>query len=228
MFCAPEDFPPEEFYDDMVHTLVGLPTDRDNQYRMDEDWYIRAVNAIKDHFFFVYMKPGSTIAETLDEFKVHMAGLGNIQGCIIDPLIKFARPKELSDRDDIYAAHVTAIGTDFCRTTNTSLNLVMHQLTPKLTDQQTYAKPSPYAIKGGGTWADGVDNILSVWRPMYAKDNKDTEVRFASLKIKKQKLVGIPQEIQLRFNRRSNRYVTYNGEHDLFDLNDLFQRKALR
>lgn len=227
LFCAPEDFPPEEFYDDMVHSLVGMSTDKERDNCMSEDWYIRAVQAIKDHFFFVYMRPGSTIEDTLKEFKVHMQAIPGVKVCIMDPLIKFSRPKDLSDRDDIYAAYVTALGTDFCRTTNTSLNLVMHQLTPRLTDSGLYPKPSPYAIKGGGTWADGVDNILTVWRPHYAKDKQDTEVIVSSVKIKKQKLVGIPQDYQIRFDRKANRYISYMGNHDLFNLDELFQRKGL-
>ena len=41
-----------------------------------------------------------------------------------------------------------------------------------------------YRIKGGGSWSDGFDNVLSVWRPNYAKDKIDSEVQFASQKIK--------------------------------------------
>lgn len=224
LFAAPEDFPPEEFYDDLIHTLVGLPTDRDNSHRMDEDWYIRALAILKDRIFFVYMEPGSTIADTLNEFRHHIRELGNIQGCVIDPLIKFARPKDMSDRDDIYAAHITAIGTDFCRQTNVSFHMVLHQLTPRNLENGFYAKPTAYNIKGGGTWTDGVDNVMFVWRPFYAKDKLDSSVIFGSSKIKKQKLVGVPQEIEMRFDRRSNRYVSHSGGHDLFDFDSLFQR----
>lgn len=228
LFCAPEDFPPEEFYDDMVHTLVGLPTDKDNQYRMDEDFYIRAVDLLRDKFFFVYMNPGSTIADTLNEFRGYFNKMGGFEVCVMDPLIKFARPRTLSDRDDIYAAHITALCTDFCRTMNTSLHLVMHQLTPRVLENGYYAKPSAYNIKGGGTWADGVDNVLTVWRPEYAKDKKSPLVRFASNKIKKQKLVGLPQEVELSFSRRSNRYTSHPGDHDLFDFDTLFQKLAMK
>ena len=29
VFYSPEDFPPEEFYDGMIHTLSGMSTDKD-------------------------------------------------------------------------------------------------------------------------------------------------------------------------------------------------------
>lgn len=74
-----------------------------------------------------------------------------------------------------------------------------------------------YSIKGGGTWSDGTDNILSIWRPFYAKDKLSTEVVFASQKIKKQKLVGIPQEFPMRFDRRTNRFIDGKTNEDLFN-----------
>lgn len=73
-----------------------------------------------------------------------------------------------------------------------------------------------YYVKGGGTWADGSDNINSIWRPSYARDKIDDEVMFTSHKIKKQKLVGIPQDVKFRFNRKTNRYVSYDTKQDVF------------
>lgn len=223
LFCAPEDFPPEEFYDDMLHTIIGLSTDKSNPHQMPEDLYIRAMEVIKERMLFLYMEPGSTIADTLNAFGETMKEI-KIDVAIIDPLIKFARPKDLSDRDDIYAQHITTICTDFCRKRDLSLHLVLHQLTPRMLENGYYPKPSAYNIKGGGTWADGSDNILTVWRPEHAKDPLSNIVHFASKKIKKQKLVGFPQEIQMKFDRRSNRYVNFQNERDLFDFDEVLRK----
>lgn len=223
LFCAPEDFPPEEFYDDMIHTLIGLPTDKAHQNQMPEDLYIRGAEIIKRGILFLYMEPGSTIADTLNAFGEVMKET-KIDAAIIDPLIKFSRPKDLSDRDDIYAQHITTICTDFCRRRDISLHMVLHQLTPRLLENGYYPKPSAYQIKGGGTWSDGSDNVLTVWRPEYAKDKVSNMVRFASTKIKKQKLVGIPQEFEMKFDRRSNRYVNSINERDLFDFDEVMRK----
>lgn len=207
-FSSPEDYPPEEFFDDMIHTLAGKSTDRDNTNRISEELYVQCFNLIKDKFFFVYMEPpNNTIRGVLEEFK-KLHAKHNLDAVIIDPLLKFARPKDMSERDDIYASYVGSLCVDFCRETNTSLHLIMHQLTPSFDRGSTnYAEPNMYRIKGGGSWADGFDNILTVWRPNYATDKFDPTVQFSSQKIKKQKLVGIPQKIELGFCRKSNRYV---------------------
>jgi twinkle protein len=209
IFCSPEDFPPEEFYDDLIHTLSGKTTDKDySDNLITKEDYIKCYNLIKEHFIFLYIEPPhNTIKGVLEEFKKIIA-TQRIDGCIIDPILKFARPKDFPEKDDQYAAYVGSICVDFARQTNTSFHLVMHQTTPTLDSlTRKYPEPSMYRVKGGGSWSDGFDNVLSVWRPNYAIDKFDTTVQFSSQKIKKQKLVGIPQKISWEFNRKTNRYT---------------------
>ncbi len=225
VFCAPEDFPPKEFYDDMIHTLTGLTTDKHSPFQVSEAMYRKAVQKIKDNFFFLYVEPpGNTIKGVLEEFR-KICDSTHIDGCIIDPLLKFARPKNFSERDDIYAAYIGSICVDFCRSTNTSLHMVMHQRTPERDQNKKYPEPSMYSVKGGGSWADGADNVLSVWRPEYPVDKLDTEVQFSSQKIKKQKLVGIPQKRRMRFDRKSNRYTDFQSGASLFDFDKIIYSK---
>jgi hypothetical protein len=217
LFSAPEDFPAKEFYDDMIHTVAGSSTDRENPRCISRKEYLKAYEKIREHFVFLYLRPPhNTVQEVLDEADKVIAK-EKIDVFIMDPLIKFARPKDIPDRDDIYAAHITTICTDFARDHNISQHLVMHQLTPRRQETGFYPEPNMYSIKGGGTWSDGTDNILTVWRPKYAKDKLDTEVWFSSQKIKKQKLVGIPQTVKMHFDRKSNRYIDYETKKDLFD-----------
>lgn len=219
IFSSPEDFPPDEFYDDLIHTLVGKTTDRSREGVMSEEEYNRAFELIKDKFYFLYVEPPhNTIRGVLEEFK-KIAKERDIYGCVIDPLLKFARPKEMADsRDDIYAQYVGSICLDFARQFNISFHLIMHQVTPSMdSDTKKYPEPSMYRVKGGGSWSDGFDNILSIWRPNYAADKADTEVQFSSQKIKKQKLVGLPQKFQMAFDRKSNRYIDYETRMPMFN-----------
>jgi twinkle protein len=217
VFYAPEDFPAKEFFDDIIHTASGYSTDKDNPNFIRRDLYDAMYERLKDLFYFVYIRPPhNSLIEVLKSF-IPLIEDQEIKGCIVDPLIKLARPKEYMNADDKYAAYVTTMATDFSRKFNISLHLVMHQLTPRMQENGLYPKPSMYNIKGGGTWADGTDNINSIWRPTYARDKQDDEVIFTSQKIKKQKLVGIPQDVRLRFDRRKNRYVSSETKQDLFD-----------
>jgi twinkle protein len=229
IFCSPEDFPADEFYDDLIHTLTGKTTDKDYGERViSEELYQKAFNLIKESFIFLYIEPPhNSIRSTLEEFR-RICKTQKIDGCIIDPLLKFARPKDMVDtRDDIYAAYISSICSDFARQTNTSFHLVMHQVTPTLDkDTKKYPEPSMYRIKGGGSYSDGFDNVLAVWRSNYASDKFDSEVQFSSQKIKKQKLVGIPQRLQMSFDRKTNRYKNFNTGKDLFDFDSIFYGKT--
>lgn len=225
LFCAPEDFPPEDFFDDMIHTITGQTTDKDYPNCVDEDTYMQAFDLIKDNFFFLYVEPpDNTIQRVLSEFK-KICEVHDIYGCVIDPILKFARPKDLSDRDDIYASYIGSLCVDFCRATNTSFHMVMHQVTPTIDLNKRYAEPSMYRVKGGGSWADGFDNVLTVWRPDYAFDKLSPEVHFGSQKIKKQKLVGVPQKRQFSFDRKTNRYTHFGTNTPLFDYDRFITRK---
>jgi twinkle protein len=100
---------------------------------------------------------------------------------------------------------------NFTRKNNVSYHLVMHQITPRKEPSGNYPPPNLYNIKGGGTFADSTDNAISVWRPKRGTDPNDTAVIIKTDKIKKQKLVGIPFEIELDFSRKRNRYLSKDG-----------------
>ena len=93
-----------------------------------------------------------------------------------------------------------------------SVHLVAHQVTPQKDEKGKYYRPDINRIKGGGTFADKSDNVMFIWRPNRAVDFSDTSVIFGSQKIKKQKLVGYPQEIHgITYHRKSSRYY-FNNE----------------
>lgn len=217
IFSSPEDYPPAEFYDDMIHTLAGGSTDKDRDGYISDTLYKHCFGIINDLFHFVYIKPPyNTIESVLEEFDKLMRN-NDTYGCIIDPILKFTPSKDAPERDDKYAAYIGSMMVDFARRNNISLHMVMHQLTPRVQENGLYAKPTMYNVKGGGSWVDGVDNLLCVQRPFYAKDKENPMVVFGSQKIKKQKLVGIPQDVELEFNRKTNRYMINKTDLFYFD-----------
>jgi twinkle protein len=229
--CAcPEDYPAKEFFDDLIHIIAGQTTDRDSLNQISEQLYVRIFERIKDNYVFYYPQSEEgedkgkplTIPDVLKEWDA-LIDMYNIDSAFIDPLIKFPKPVGIGDKDDAYAAYITTLCTHFARKKRISLHLVAHQVTPPRQANTNYPKPNGYGIKGGGTWPDGVDNVLVVWRPHNATDKSSTEVIFASDKIKKQKLVGIPQQYRMAFNRRTNRYVDFVTTKDLYDFSKHFK-----
>ena len=164
-----------------------------------------------------YIKPpNNTIENAIIEFE-NLHKEKGIDVFVFDPLMKFQKSKNAPDRIEEYSTYVVTLLSDFARTTNTSVHLIIHQTTPTK-DEKTklYTKPSKYTIRGGGQISDGTDNVLILQRPDYAKDKLSTKTLFGSDKIKNQKLVGIPGDTLFEFNRKTNRYTTLDGS-DLYN-----------
>jgi twinkle protein len=217
-FYAPEDGPAEWFFSELISTLSGKSTDKNNPNFIGADLYDKCFEIIKELFIYVQIKSPKNTIENIVKSWEELVKEEPIYGFVIDPFVRMTRSKEAPDRDDLYASYVMSILSDFaidypiC-----SMHMVLHQQTPKRNEAGYYPEPNMYAVKGGGNFADVSDNVLSAWRPKYAKEKLDTEVIITSQKIKKQKLVGIPQSLKLRFDRKTNRFIDYNTSTDIYN-----------
>jgi len=70
--------------------------------------------------------------------------------------------------------------------------------------------PTVFHLAGGAMWNNIADNICFIHRPRKKTDPNDNTTLFISEKIKKQKIVGIPGEVELTFDRFSNRFMIKN------------------
>jgi len=111
------------------------------------------------------------------------------------------------EREDLYISRFMSELKRFALDYSVSVNLVAHQVTPSKDESGRYYKPDVNRIKGGGTFADKADNVMFIWRPDRGLDYSSTNVTFGSQKIKKQKLVGTPQEVDgIDFDVKEQRY----------------------
>lgn len=213
VFYAPEDAPAEWFYDELIHTLSGLSTDKDHPNFIGADLYVKCLEIIKELFTFIHLPvPTNTVEEITKLFKMLKESDNSYKRFFIDPHIRVSRSKNAPERDDLYGGYFMGVLNDFVMEfPDTHVGLVMHQQTPSKTDNGNYPEPSKYTIKQGGTYSDTADNVNIIWRPKYASDKMDTHVVFKSDKIKKQKLVGLPQSLNFRFNPKTNRFVDFNN-----------------
>jgi len=210
---SPENMPLDDFYDDIVEMFVGKSADPfyENNY-MSEDEYKEGMDFVHDNFFLIHPEKDFKL-ESIFERARYLVRKKGIRTLVIDPYNTIEHKIRPGEREDLYISRFMATLKRFAVENDLSINLVAHQLTAKKNenDDGRYYKPNLNNVKGGGTFADKADNVLFVWRPNRALDFKDSEVIFGSQKIKKQKLVGIPQDIEsINFDIRMNRYLFNN------------------
>jgi twinkle protein len=205
-FFAPEDYPSKDFYTDLVHAFVGKSVDKCYLNVMSEDELIDAMDSIRDWFYLVDPVKEKSI-EAIFELFTFLVKRKGIDGITIDPYNQIEHIMKHGEREDLYISRFMSQLKRFAINNNIIVNLVAHQVTPEFgRGDKTYPKPNIYRIKGGGTFADKADNVISVWRPNRFNDRDDPTVLVESQKIKKQRLVGIPGEVYFEFSRVTNRY----------------------
>lgn len=219
VFFSPENTPLNDFYDNLIEIYIGKSADpffKANQ--MTEEEYLEAKNFIREHFFVIYPEKDFEL-ETIFEKTKYLIRKYGIRCLTIDPYNTVEHKLRAGEREDLYISRFMADLKRFAVENGICVNLVAHQLTPQKDANGRYLRPDTNRIKGGGTFADKADNVLFVWRPNRALDFSDTQVTFGSQKIKKQKLVGIPQDVEgIEYKRKTNRY--YCGGRSPFDTVD--------
>jgi twinkle protein len=210
---SPENFPINEFFNDLIETYIGKSCDPfySNNY-MSEEEFNEGMDFINEHFFVIYPEKDFKI-ETIFEKTKYLVKKKGIRTLVIDPYNMVEHLLKGGEREDLYISRFMTQLKRFALENELSVNLVAHQNTPRANDKDEgrYFMPVGNNVKGGGTFGDKTDNLLSVWRPNKALDFKNPETAFISQKIKKQKLVGIPQKIDdIVFNIRDQRYY-FNG-----------------
>ena len=227
---SPENMPIDDFYNDIIEMFIGKSVDPyyKNNY-MSEDEFNKGLSFCEDNFFLIYPEKDFKLDSIFERAKYLVKKKG-IRTLIIDPYNTVEHKMRSGEREDLYISRFMANLKRFAVEYDLSINLVAHQITARANEKDggRYYKPSLNNIKGGGTFADKADNVLIVWRPNRALDFKDREVIFASQKIKKQKLVGIPQDVSnIFFDIKTNRY-NFDGEHPLNNDQKQYKEKPIQ
>ena len=210
---SPESVPMDDFYNDLIEMFIGTTSDPYyNEAQMSKADYLLGMSFIDKHFYMVYPDFDFKLETILEKVKYLVRKKG-IDHLIIDPYNTIEHLMNAGEREDLYISRFMAILKRFAIENDISIHLVAHQITqrPNKDDGGRLPKPMLNSIKGGGTFADKADNVLFVWRPNRLIDFRDNQVIFGSQKIKKQKLVARPCDIEgITFEFKENRYY-YNG-----------------
>jgi len=222
---SPENMPINDFFNDIIEMYVGKSSDPFHKnLQMTEEEYKEAMDFVKKHFFIIFPGKDFELKTIFDRAK-YLVKTKGIRSLIIDPYNTVQHRMRSGEREDLYISRFMSELKRFALDQNISVHLVAHQVTPQKDESGKYMKPDVNKIKGGGTFADKADNVMFVWRPERALDFSSTLVTFGSQKIKKQKLVGIPQELNdISFNVREQRYY-FNGQTPFKLVDEIRDRK---
>jgi twinkle protein len=129
-----------------------------------------------------------------------------IKGCLLDPFNQLDHDFRGKDETTYIGDCLTKIRR-FEQINDLKFIIIAH---PRKMDRDEtgvhYKMPTAYDISGSQNWFNKADNVVCLHRvnPM---DVFDTSVKFNVQKVKFQKLVGIPGEAVLKYDRRSGRFL---------------------
>ena len=85
--------------------------------------------------------------------------------------------------------------------------IVAHPKNPNPNDNGSIDPPQVYQISGGAEWNNKSDVIMTYHRPNFYSDITDTSCIFGTKKIKRQKDMALPGDINMMFDRKKNRFL---------------------
>lgn len=208
-FFSPEQDPPDDFYDDLVHSFIGKNTQPFYGDQMSEAEYISGMDFIKDHFFYIFPDEEAPNQEYINRRFEEIIRKHNVNGCIIDPYNQLDNDiKKFNGREDQYLSSFLTIQKRFAQAHDIFMIIVTHPR-GNLTKNNAgdYNCPDVYDLAGGAMWGNKSDDIVCIHRPFFSSNRTDTTVKFISQKIKKRKLCGSPGEVILDYDLVTNRFV---------------------
>lgn len=204
---VPENFPAEEFFEEVIHTYIGKSMDKNYTKRMSREEYQFAKEFVRNHFYLIYLNENATIDELFKRFDYLVRKQG-IRIAIFDPYNQIEHLYGRNETIDMYVSRFMTKLKRFAVTRKLCVVLIAHQNPPdkRATNGKDYPQPDIYRIKNGGTFADKADNVIWVHQPFRWSDPTHPLVNFGSGKIKKKKLVGATGFCDLIYDWMSNRY----------------------
>jgi len=202
---SPENYPVGDLFDLLAEMYVGNTSDMEKDKRMNEYEYESAMQFLNEHFYAIYPEDDFSLDNVLAKFK-HLVMRYGIKGCLIDPFNQLDHEFRGKDETTYIGEALTKIRR-FEQVNDLKFIVIAH---PRKMDKDEsgmhYKMPTAYDISGSQNWFNKADNVVCIHRNN-PQDTFDTSVRFNIQKVKFQKLVGIPGEQLLKFDRRSNRYL---------------------
>ncbi len=202
---SPENYPANDFYDDLVEMYAGKWLDK-----MDEKEYVEACGFVNDHIFYVYPENEHDIESIHEKFRYLILKKG-CDGVMIDPFNQLDKVQKPYERDDQYIGNVLKDIKRFALLNAVSYNIVMHPKNPSYNNDKSLPVVDMYDIAGGAMTGNKSDQIISYYRPNFHLDKNDPNVQVHIQKLKRRRTGGKLGQFEIKLNWSTKRYS------DMFD-----------
>lgn len=210
VFC-PENYPPTDFYDDLIEMYVGRWVDRNDNNGMTEKQYTDAAAFLNDHFYFVYPEDSHSLDSIHEKFRYLILKKG-IDGVLIDPWNQLDHVMGKYTREDQYLSESLTKTKRFCLLNNISYNIIAHPKNPTYSkEDNSLPVPDMYNLYGGSMWGNKMDNIIVYYRPNFHLDKSDPTVTVYTQKIKRKRTGGQLGHFDIKLIWKYKRYEEFNG-----------------
>lgn len=213
---APEDFPAEDFWDDIIEAYTGKTMDKDRD-QMTEAQYNRGMDFARDHFFLIHPEESEDGEASLPSNKwineqLRFLRLSQgINAYLKDPWNKIYHNFG-NNREDQYLASELSKEKFFAKLFDAAI-YIAHPKNPSKKIDGGFPPPVAQDISGGAMWNNMSDNIITVHRPNIHENSDDKITLIKVLKVKKQRRVGRPGETNLWFNTDTLRYYQLGNDY---------------
>lgn len=204
VFC-PENFPPNDFYDDLVEMYVGKPLSE-----ILEDEYVAACEFIGEHFFYVYPEDEHDVNAIHEKFKYLILKKG-LDGVMIDPFNQLDSLQKAYQREDQYISMVLKDIKRFALLYQVVYCIIAHPKNPSYKEDKSLPVVDMYDIAGGAMWVNKVDEIISYYRPNFHLNKNDPQVEIHIQKLKRKRTGGKLGSFPLTLNWQRKRYMQDDG-----------------
>ena len=213
---SPEQSPPEYFFSDLIHMWSGKSTQKQYSNYMEEHEYAEALKWVDDKFFYIYPEDDAPTPEYINSrFELIMKKY-HLDAVVVDPFAALVADRKKNEgREDLYIEWYVQHNRRFAQKHNCNYVIVTHpNSTVEREKDGNFKCMDAFHIKGGPAWNSMVDVLMVFHRPYFVTSPKNTICILKTLKIKKQRVGGIPGSVIFTFDRKTNRFYELGDEVD--------------
>ena len=200
---SPENYPADDFYDDLIEMYVGKHVSNHYGNQMSEQEYLDACEFIDKHIFFIYPEDTHSLDALHEKFK-HMVMEFGIDGVIADPYNQIDKIGAATTEQEVNEFMKSV--TKFAKFYNIVYNIVIHPKNLVLQKEGEFKAADTHNLAGGAQWGNMAYDIISAHRPEWFSNRLDPLIEIVTQKIKRKRTGGKQGTFRMYFDFMCSRF----------------------